>query len=163
MTISDESVAADSGHKVWFPMLEVAAREVFELMLGCELTTESVPEGAGDQLDITSMVGLAGRLCGVMSIRSSHKAAGLMASKMLGVDPANVGPETADAFGEVCNMVAGNFKNKISGLGDGCMLSVPTVITGNDYTLHALADSAALEVRFLFEKMPLVIALQVHS
>ncbi len=163
MSISGESLAAGNGHEVWLPMLEVAAREVFELMLGCELTTDSAPEGTDDQLDITSMVGLAGRLCGVMSIRSSHKAAGLMASKMLGVDPANVGPETPDAFGEICNMVAGNFKNKISGLGDGCMLSVPTVITGNDYTLHALADSGALEIRFLFERMPIVIALQIHS
>jgi len=163
MTTSGESLAVDSGHQAWLPMLEVAAREVFELMLGCELTTANLSPEDQDQLDITSMVGLAGRLCGVMSIRSSHKAAGLMASKMLGVEPDKVGPETADAFGEVCNMVAGNFKNKISGLGDGCMLSVPTVITGNDYTLHALADSAALEVRFLFERKPIVISLQIHS
>jgi len=31
----------------------------------------------------------------------------------------------------------GNFKNKIDGLSDGCMLSLPTVITGSDYTLHS--------------------------
>ncbi len=163
MSVPSDSVAAENGHQVWLPVLEVAAREVFELMLGCELTPASTPEETDDQLDMTSMVGLAGRLCGVMSIRSSRKAAGLMASKMLGVDPAKVGPETTDAFGEVCNMIAGNFKNKISGLSDGCMLSVPTVITGNDYILHALADSAGLEVRFLFETMPIVIALQIHS
>ena len=39
------------------------------------------------------------------------------------------------------------------------MLSVPTVITGKNYSLHSLADSAALEVRLLFEGMPIVISL----
>jgi hypothetical protein len=58
-------------------------------------------------------------------------------------------------------MVAGNFKNKISGLGEGCMLSVPTVVTGNDYSLHSLADSPPLEVRLQFEDQPLIISLEV--
>jgi len=60
-------------------------------------------------------------------------------------------------------MVAGNFKNKIAGLGEGCMLSVPTVITGNDYSMHSLTDSPVLEVRLQFESGPLVIALQIHN
>jgi Chemotaxis phosphatase CheX len=52
-----------------------------------------------------------------------------MASRMLGVQPGEIGREGCDAFGEICNMIAGNFKNKISGLGNGCMLSVPTIIS----------------------------------
>jgi len=73
-----------------------------------------------------------------------------------------VGPEISDALGEVCNMIAGNFKNKISGLSEGCMLSVPTVITGTDYSLHSQADSPGLEVRLLFEGMPIAISLQIR-
>jgi len=161
MKTASELSVTDNSHQSWAPMLEMAAREVFELMLGCEL---KAPEGPTEEaLDITAMIGLAGQLCGVMSIRCSRRSAGLMASKMLGVEPDNVGPETADAFGEVCNMVAGNFKNKITGLGDGCMLSVPTVITGNDYCLHSLTESASLEIKLLFENMPVVISLQVHN
>ncbi len=86
-----------------------------------------------------------------------------MASRMLGVDLDKVGPELSDALGEVCNMVAGNFKNKISGLGDGCMLSPPSVITGGDYTVHTQPLAPTLEVQLLFENMPLLIALHVHS
>jgi chemotaxis protein CheX len=74
-----------------------------------------------------------------------------------------VGPELADALGEVCNMVAGNFKNKVAGLAEGCMLSPPTVVTGSDYSLHSLADFPALDVSLLFEGMPVVISLQIHS
>jgi chemotaxis protein CheX len=86
-----------------------------------------------------------------------------MASKMLGVEVDKVGPEISDALGEVCNMTAGNFKNKISGLAEGCMLSPPTVVTGSDYTLHSMADSPAIEVRLFFEGMLITISLQINS
>ncbi len=162
MKTTSEVLANNHSHESWVPVLEVAAREVFELMLSCKLTAQSNP-ASDSELDITAMVGLAGKLCGLLSIRCTRKSAGLMASKMLGVDADNAGPEMADAFGEVCNMVAGNFKNKISGLGDGCMLSVPTVISGNDYNLHSMAGSPAVEVRFLFEDHPMLISLQVND
>jgi chemotaxis protein CheX len=161
MKTANQMMTANGGHEDWTPLLEVAVREVFELMLGCKL---SLPTGnENDPLNVTSMVGLAGQLCGVLSVRCDNKAAALMASKMLGVDLDKVGSEVADALGEVCNMVAGNFKNKVSGLGEGCMLSPPTVITGSDYDLHSMADSPALEIRMLFEGMPIVISLEIHS
>jgi chemotaxis protein CheX len=161
MSSTSEVLADGTAHQNWVPLLEVAAREVFELMLGCKLTP---PDASSEsQPDITAMVGLAGQLCGVLSIRCDHKSAALMASKMLGIDVGQAGPEMCDAFGEVCNMVAGNFKNKISGLGDGCMLSVPTVITGTEYDLHALTDAGRLEVKFLFEGLPMTISLEVNG
>src|SRR5882757_3994870 len=154
-------LAPNDRHEEWIPLLETAAQEVFALMLASQLTVQAKVEKA--VLDTTSMVGLAGKLCGVLSVRCSGKAAALMASKMLGIELDKVGPEISDALGEVCNMVAGNFKNKITGLAEGCMLSPPTVITGDDYTLYSLADTPALEVRLLFEGMLIVVSLQVHS
>ena len=68
-----------------------------------------------------------------------------------------------DALGEICNMVAGNFKNKIAGLAEGCLLSPPTVVSGSDYNLHSQGDPPALEVRLLFEDMPTVISLRVQT
>jgi chemotaxis protein CheX len=106
---------------------------------------------------------MAGQLCGVLSVRCDGKAAALMTSKMLGVALDKVGPDVSDALGEVCNMVAGNFKNKIAGLAEGCMLSPPTVITGSDYSMHSLADSPGIEVSLLFEGMPIAISLMIHS
>jgi len=150
------------GHECWLPTLQLAMREVFELMLACPLEIPADPP-AEEGLDITAMVGLAGQLCGILSVRCSTKSAARMASRMLGVDAEKAGTEMWDAVGEICNMVAGNFKNKISGLGDGCMLSVPTVITGKNFSMHSLADSAAIEVRLLFESMPIVISLRTRS
>jgi chemotaxis protein CheX len=161
MKSANEMLAAKDGHEDWVPPMEVAAREVFELMLGCKLTVQEAPSDA--KLEITAMVGLAGKLCGVFRIRCDAKVAALIASKMLGIDVDKVGAETSDAMGEIANMVAGNFKNKISGLGDTCMLSPPTIITGSDYDTRSLVDAPVVELNLLFENMPLVITLQVHS
>jgi len=60
-------------------------------------------------------------------------------------------------------MVTGNFKNKIPGLAEGCMLSPPTVITDSDYDLHSMSDSPAVEIRMLFESMPIVVSVQIHK
>jgi chemotaxis protein CheX len=161
MKSASAMMAAKANHENWIPLIDMATREVFELMLSSQLAVPTAPEEK--RPDVTAMVGLAGQLCGVLSLRCSGKAAAIMASKMLGMDLDKVGPEIADALGEVCNMIAGNFKNKVSGLSDGCMLSPPTVVTGSDYDLHSMADSPALEVRLLFEGMPISISLQIHS
>jgi chemotaxis protein CheX len=159
MKSANDILAISKEHSDWVPLLELSAREVFELMLGCQLSQlETAPESG---LDITSMVGLAGQLCGVLSVRSSKESAALMAYKMLGAETDKNSQEARDAFGEICNMVAGNFKNKISGLGEGCMLSVPTVVTGSDYSMHSLTDLPPLEVRLQFQDRPLIISLEV--
>src|SRR5271169_2241417 len=155
MKSASELFVANGSRENWIPLLEVAAREVFELMLGCQLTVPANVEETAP-LDITATVGLAGQLCGVLSVRCEGKAASLMSSKMLGVEPEKLGPEALDALGELSNMVAGNFKNKIAGLAEGCMLSPPTIITGRDYSLRSLADANSLQVSLLFEGMPVV-------
>ena len=158
-SLGHASAAADT-HQKWIPLLEMATREVFELMLSCQLTPASIMDESS--MNVTSMVGLAGQLCGVITVRCHDKTAALMSSKMLGLPVEKSGQDFSDALGEVCNMVAGNFKNKIPGLSDGCMLSPPTVITGSNYSLHSLADSPGLQVRMFFENLPIIIALQIH-
>ncbi len=153
--------AADAIHENWIPLLEMATREVFELMLSSQLAVPATAEEPAPE--VTAMVGLAGQLCGVLSVRCDAKAAALIASKMLGVALDKVGPDVSDALGEICNIVAGNFKNKIAGMAEGCILSPPTVVTGSDYTLHTQPYSPVLEVRLLFESMPIVVSLLIKN
>jgi chemotaxis protein CheX len=161
MNDSSAAVRLSAGRESWLPTLQLAAQEVFELMLAARLETP-VEETAEKTPEITAMVGLAGKISGVLTVRCSGRSAAQMASRMLGINAAEDGPELWDAIGEICNMIAGNFKNKISGLGDGCMLSVPTVIAGGDYNMRALAND---EISFvlMFEREPVVFALEVHS
>jgi chemotaxis protein CheX len=160
-TVTATSTRNIHPHENWNIVLEIAAREVFELMLGCKLTKPGTlpPESH----DMTAMVGLAGQLCGVLILGCSAESSALMASRMLGVQPGEINREGCDAFGEICNMIAGNFKNKISGLGNGCMLSVPAVISGGHYHVHPLSRSEAVEVTLLFEGAPVSISLRLQN
>jgi chemotaxis protein CheX len=156
-----ESRTANNEHGEWLSVIELATREVFEMMLGCQLE-EAQPELAAF-CDTTSIVGLAGKLSGTLTVSCGAKSATLMASKMLAKEALDGSREVSDALGEVCNMVAGNFKNKIPGLDDGCMLSVPIVITGKNYSTHSLGNSSVLDLKLLFEGMPFFVRLQIRG
>lgn len=146
----------------WKNILECAAIEVFELMANVKL--EPVPSSAGKPHgDTTAIVGLAGALCGMTSIRCSGDSASKLASRMLGGDAGSNPSTIGDALGELCNMVAGNFKSKFSTLADHCMLSVPTVIRGEDYSMQPIDPFDIVIVALNFEGSPIWVSLIVHT
>lgn len=148
----------------WLSLLELATQEVFEAMLACRPRRF---QGAEAGHDLTAIVGLAGKLCGTLTLRCTRKSASLMTFHMLGVSDGEDNPQIDehlwDAVGEVCNMIAGNFKNKLPGLTDHCLLSVPTVIAGRDYKLHPRSHCSSLEIVFEFAGEPFAVTLDVHT
>jgi chemotaxis protein CheX len=145
----------------WLPILELAIQEVFEIMLGCQVKAVEQSEHK-ENAEFTAMVGLAGALCGVLTVCCDAKTARQIATRMLG-DAAGSEDQAADALGEICNMITGNFKNKLAGTDEQCMLSVPSVISGGEYTFRSLADGDSIETAFLFEGSPVFVRLQLHS
>lgn len=148
----------------WASVLQIAVTEVFEMMVGTRvlpLEQSEVPVSS----EVTAMVGLAGKLCGALSLRcSAHTAVQIAGRMMPDALPDNGNPsQVFDAMGEICNMVAGNFKAKIACLAEGCLLSVPTVISGGDYRTHTLVDSETVEIQVRFEGSPISVALDVQS
>jgi chemotaxis protein CheX len=145
----------------WKGILECAAIEVFSMMVGVELKPipDVQPEPQGEQ---TAMVGLAGALCGMVTIRCKANTAAKLATLMMGADAASNPSDTGDALGELCNMVAGNFKSKITGLADHCMLSVPTVIWGEDYVMQTATPNEGYSVALTYEGEPVWFALVIH-
>jgi chemotaxis protein CheX len=146
----------------WKSILECAAIEVFEMMVGVrpELNSANTGEPAGEQ---TAMVGMAGALCGMTTLRCTKTASARFATLMLGDVAASEPSSSSDALGELCNMVAGNFKSKISTLADHCMLSVPTVITGADYSMETSEPTVGILVPLLFEGQPMWVSLIIHT
>jgi len=134
-----ETISARNSYEQWLPALETSSREVFRMVLGAELGSCSPQPWKGSEF--TAMLGLAGDLCGLLSLRCRQESATLVASSMLDLAPENAAEHACDAIGEVANMVAGNFKNKLSGTARKCLLSVPTVITGADYSITVSALS----------------------
>jgi chemotaxis protein CheX len=146
----------------WRDELAKATCEVFEVMVGTSLE-EAAEESSPFVPDFAAMVGIAGSMCGLVGLHTTSDCARRIAAKMLGSDDAGAGEDAQDAFGEVCNMVAGSFKARIAGFADGCALSVPTVIFGRDFTLFSLARGEHYEVIYTFEGKPLSVTLDLHG
>src|ERR1022692_2139363 len=99
----------------------------------------------------------------MMSVRCTSAAACAMAGAMLGMEITECDNDVHDALGEVCNMVAGNFKAKIPGVGVSCSLSVPTVITGGDHPLHPLGECQQVNPPPNFHEGPGLVSLDLHE
>ncbi|MFI5102194.1 MAG: chemotaxis protein CheX [Terriglobales bacterium] len=158
---TDTTFATRSHEENWLPILELSVEEVFEIMLGSRVKPVAQSEHKPNT-EFTAMVGLAGSLCGIITICCDAKTAGQVAKSMLG-DTADSEEQVADALGEICNMIAGNFKNKLAGTDERCLLSVPTVIAGGEYNFHSMADGNSMETVLLFEGAPLAVRLQLNS
>ncbi len=146
----------------WKGILECSAIEVFGMMANAELgvMAEQPEQPKGEQ---TAMVGLAGALCGMITIRCNKETAQKLATQMLGEDAKSNRSMVGDALGELCNMVAGNFKSKITSLADHCMLSVPTVIWGEDYVMQTVQPNSGFQIVLAFEGLPVWFSLVTHS
>jgi len=155
-----ESTSQIDAH--WKGILECAAIEVFAMMASTELRAmaEQPDHPGGEQ---TAMVGLAGALCGMITIRCKPETAVKLATQMLGEDARSNPSMVGDALGELCNMVAGNFKSKITGLADHCMLSVPTVIWGEDYVMQTVQPNSGLQFALACDGLPVWFALVTHG
>jgi chemotaxis protein CheX len=96
-------------------------------------------------------------------VRCSSATAAKLASRMLGEEAKLNLSMVADAFGELCNMVAGNFKAKIQSLADHCVLSVPTVITGEDYAMQTPEPTVGCLFALCYDNEPIWICWIMHT
>ena len=140
------------------------------MMVGCSVV---LPEG-GDRpmvvaeptdtilAYVTGMIGIAGAMRAIFSLRCSEKAAIGIASQMLGITKEEAAPQKSDAIGEVCNIIAGHFKHKI-GFGDNCTLTVPTVIVGGNYSVHCLEAGERLEFPVIYEGETVLVTLDIRK
>ena len=168
ITGKPEAVAPRSA---WWELLRDASVEVFSTMVGIALVLPEVPEGSAVELNpagsvvlaqVTGMVGIAGTVRAILSLRCSERTATKIAAQMLGIPEEEAGQQKADAIGEVCNMIAGHFKH-IIGVSGECTLSVPTVVMGAHYAIHCLEAGERLEFPAVFEGETLSITLDIRG
>ncbi len=127
-----------------------ATQEVFSTMV--------MMDAAGDyplqepitrfQCSITGMVGFAGLYSGVISVHCPVELAKKITSAMLGIDCDEVNEDLNDAIGEIANMLGGGVKQVLSKGGLDVKLSIPTVISGEDYTVNSLSDIDCVVIPF---------------
>lgn len=137
--------------------------EIFKVMFGFEINAVDVENSdlPPSELDErTAIVGFSGSMRGSCQIRISSVAARLIASAMLGGAPVDGDDDSIDdALGELCNMLAGGWKNSVPALSSECALSPPTVISGRNYKVHMSKPSVKLSRTYRFDSNPLYLTL----
>lgn len=147
--------------------LQQSAREILETMVFMTPRSVEVADESRSAFDapVIGLLGFTGTRRGTFVVRTTEQLAKTIAAKMLMMEPADLGSfgEAADAFGEVVNMLGGNFKNTWVADGNQMELSVPTVIlngfvnlqSGADGCLrsriHVLVDGGSLDIGVHFE------------
>jgi chemotaxis protein CheX len=142
----------DSVHLISDPgNLDTSVEEVFSLMLGVNCQRNLGPVETGELESVTAVVGFGGVLSGACVFRSGASAAIKIAAHMTGMEFSEVDDTVKDGIGEICNMLAGTWKGKVPELAANCGLSIPTVITGQNYKLHVQAPEFKLHHTFKFD------------
>jgi chemotaxis protein CheX len=139
--------------EVIIDILRRVTSDVLSTMLNVEARTEEpytehhAPNGSGG---VMSFVGLTGTECvGTGSLQCESDAACRLASLFLMSEFEAVDDEVLDAFGELANMIVGNFKNEAEQHMGPMALSVPTVIHGKNFTTRSLGQEEWTVVPFL--------------
>ncbi len=112
---------------------------------------------------ITGMVGFGGIYSGVISIHCPVSLALKITSSMLGLECDEVNDDLNDAIGEIANMLGGNVKQVLSKGGLDVKLSIPTVISGEDYTVNSLSDIDCVVIPFTIESEKFLVGLTLKK
>jgi chemotaxis protein CheX len=157
------SLAIRDRRKEWLPILELAVQEVFEIMVGSRLTAAATPSRSDLPIELTAMVGLSGALRGILTFGCGASPANQIAARMAGEDTILSEGQVWDAVGEICNMIAGNFKNKLTLLDGRCLLGVPAVVSGPAVRFHSMTGGDSLELILNFCDAPIIVRLDLHD
>jgi CheY-specific phosphatase CheX len=96
-------------------------------------------------------------------MRCSQSSANRFGSRMLGRAFGSSAAEVRDAVGELCNMIDGNFKAKISSLADTRVRAMRTVIKGDDHFMSTVEPSNGVTIALMFGSDPIWVSLNTHS
>lgn len=126
-----------------------ATLEVFATMVFMDIEPG---EPSGDTLgvdsNLTSIIGLAGGLKGLLAIHCPGDVARGVTGAMLGMDVEELDEDVKDAIGEVANMIAGGIKVSLAEHDRDVELAIPTTVIGTSIRTSGLAGASKVIVPF---------------
>jgi chemotaxis protein CheX len=140
-------------------------KEVFETMVFRQLTSgePNESEALRPPSNVVGTVGFAGSRKGLVAFYSTLAGARNIAGAMLGMEPADVNGELADAIGEITNMIAGSFRTKMATQGQNWAISVPTVTMGSDFYITTRVNGRRILLPFKMESDEIFVELILND
>ncbi len=125
--------------------LEVFATMVFmDIEAGAPLvnSTETI------ESNISSLIGLAGDVRGILAVKCPASVATGITGAMLGMDIAEIDEDVKDAMGEIANMIAGGLKVALAPFEKNIELAIPTTVVGESLRTSGLAGADQFLIPF---------------
>jgi chemotaxis protein CheX len=113
--------------------------EIFSTMIFMDVAAQETLRQHKQPLDcqVSAMIGLSGSLTAILGIHCPTEAALAIVGAMLGMEIEEIDSDVKDALGEIANMLAGGFKERLASDGESLELAIPTTIAGNSYNISA--------------------------
>ncbi|MBI2815146.1 MAG: chemotaxis protein CheX [Opitutae bacterium] len=143
-----------------------AVSDVFKTMLGRIPTFVSVTEmsrrddmappppgpASGMTTFVVGTVGFLGDINGLIYLCLDEPFARLTTCHLLGLSEAEAmeaGDEAVnDAIGEITNMTVGSFKNGLCDAGYPCMLTIPSILRGSNFSIEPISSTTRYVYNF---------------
>jgi CheY-specific phosphatase CheX len=147
-------------------MLHRVTGEVLSTMLNLEAKPEEsyTEHQPGKSDGVVSFVGLAAnQWAGTGSLHCESDVACILASRFMMSEINHVDDEVMDAFGELTNMIIGNFKTQLETHLGPMALSIPTVVYGKNFSTRSPGHEDWIVVPFVWETNRLNVRLCLKS
>jgi chemotaxis protein CheX len=121
-----------------------AVCEVFTTMLRYQLETASAEGWRMDgRPHLAGCIGFFGKLNGVVYIYTAEPFARHIASRLLGMRESEIDSDELvnDAIGELTNMVVGPVKSRLTDHGAQCVLTIPSIVRGTNFTIETSSET----------------------
>lgn len=121
--------------------------DVFASMVFIDIGPETGDSGEVDA-DLSSMIGLAGDLKGILAVKCPADVAMAITGAMLGMEVSELAEDVKDAIGEIANMIAGGLKESLAGCDKKIELAIPTTAIGKSIRTSGLSTASLVQVPF---------------
>ena len=142
-----------------------AVKKTFKTMIDCALVIKRHQAmDAFDDEHFLCTVDFSGRADGFVLLRMTPKSAGLIAKRMLGLDPSELEDDEVlnDILGEIANMVVGNFKSNLCDAGLKCVLKTPVIERTSEFKLKGISGGMKERMGFSSPELDLFVDISVN-
>ncbi len=140
-------------------------REIFSSMVMLDVLPGEPFRRTEDKLlnSISGIIGLAGKMKGLLAIHLPDEAALAITTAFLGMEVEEIDEDVCDAIGELANMLGGSMKAILDPGGSKVQISIPSAIYGEEYAVDCLADAESVTVPFTFDGQSFMVELQISQ
>ena len=142
-----------------------STQEIFSSMIMLDVTPGEPYRRKNSKLShcVSGIIGLAGNTKGLLAIHLPYTAALAITGAFLGMDVEEIDDDVRDAIGELANMLGGNVKAALDPKGTEIQLSMPSCISGDEYSIDCDADAEEITVPFELNGETFLVELQLSK